>query len=265
MKRYAEIDILKGIAVICMVIFHVFYYPHQYGYTEIRYDTFPLPIIAKIAQIIFITCVGINLVFVYSKKQDETKKEYYKKQFKRIFKLFICAILMSIFTYYVFGDRFVKFGILHFIAFSSLILLPILGDVSMIRGLIILLSLFYFMNHYNPEFFYSIPSPIAFISGFYSKWGAVDHFPLLPWLIFMCMGVLIGHEYVQKKPNLIPKHIEELFPVKVLRKIGSYSLEIYMVHWVILYVIYTHIYPKFIRNLTPENNSDNIYNSQVND
>ena len=77
-------------------------------------------------------------------------------------------------------------------------------------------------------------SPIAFISGFYSRWGAVDHFPLLPWLIFMCIGVLIGHEYVNNKPDILPEQVEESLPVKVLGQIGSYSLEVYMVHWVIL-------------------------------
>ena len=33
MKRYEEIDILKGVAVICMIIFHLFYFPNQYGFT----------------------------------------------------------------------------------------------------------------------------------------------------------------------------------------------------------------------------------------
>ena len=59
MKRYEEVDILKGIAVISMVIFHIFYFPNQYGFKEIEYDTVPLKITAKVAQIIFIKCVGI--------------------------------------------------------------------------------------------------------------------------------------------------------------------------------------------------------------
>ena len=63
MKRYDEIDILKGIAVICMVVFHLFYFPNQYGFKEFEYDTITLKTVAKISQIIFITCVGINLVF----------------------------------------------------------------------------------------------------------------------------------------------------------------------------------------------------------
>ena len=60
MKRYDEIDILKGIAVILMVIFHIFYFPNQYGFREIEYDTIPLKITARVAQIIFITCIPIR-------------------------------------------------------------------------------------------------------------------------------------------------------------------------------------------------------------
>ena len=62
MNRYIEIDILKGVAVFCMIFFHIFNYANQNGFKELEYDTQLLKIIAKVAQIIFITCVGINLV-----------------------------------------------------------------------------------------------------------------------------------------------------------------------------------------------------------
>ena len=249
MKRYAEIDILKGVAVICMIIFHIFYYPNQYGYKEIKYTTFPLPLIAKISQFIFIGCVGINLVFVYSKKMKETDEEYYTKQIKRIIKLVLCALLMSLFTYFVFGDKFVKFGILHFIALSSLLLLPILGKPRLIHGLILLLSVLHILNKTNPQLFQAIPDTLASVVGFHTNWDAIDHFPLLPWLLIMCIGVLLGHEYIDKKPDFLSKEVEDSPLVKGLQYIGSKSLEIYMVHWVILYLIYSHIYPNFIRNI----------------
>ena len=67
MRRYDEIDIFKGIAVLCMIVFHFFYFPNQYGFKEIEYNTLTLKIVAKIAQIIFIICVGINLVFAKKK------------------------------------------------------------------------------------------------------------------------------------------------------------------------------------------------------
>ena len=84
MNRYEEIDLLKGIAVICMIIFHLFYFPNQYGFKEIEYDTTMLSTIAKIAQFIFITCVGINLVLA---NQNKTNDEKLQLNLKRILKI----------------------------------------------------------------------------------------------------------------------------------------------------------------------------------
>ena len=124
MKRYDEIDILKGIAVVCMVVFHLFYFPNQYGFKEFEYDTITLKTVAKIAQIIFITCVGINLVFAKKKNKDTSY------HLKRIGKIAFYAVLMSLFTYYVFQEKFVKFGILHFVAVSSLLLIMFVDDTE---------------------------------------------------------------------------------------------------------------------------------------
>ena len=35
MSRYEGVDIIKGIAVICMVVYHFFYFPNKYGFKEI--------------------------------------------------------------------------------------------------------------------------------------------------------------------------------------------------------------------------------------
>ena len=123
MVRYVEIDILKGIAVICMVLFHIFYYANNFGYKEFNYNSISFISLAKIAQIIFIICVGINLALAKkaSDYKKESKEDYILKSIKRILKLAFYAISMSIFTYIVFGDNYIKFGILHFIALSSLI------------------------------------------------------------------------------------------------------------------------------------------------
>ena len=55
--RYQSIDVMKGVAVVFMLIFHIFYFPNVYGYKEFNYDTKLLNTIARIAQIIFITAV----------------------------------------------------------------------------------------------------------------------------------------------------------------------------------------------------------------
>jgi uncharacterized membrane protein len=249
MKRYEEIDILKGIAVICMVIFHLFYFPNKYGFKEIEYDTSTLKTIAKIAQFIFIGSVGINLVLSKeaSKNKNETKQEYIKNNLKRVLKLVFLAGLMSLFTYFIFGDNFVKFGILHFIAFASLILFYIVDDLKIVYTLLILALLVYYLILKNPTIFAGVPEKLAFVSGFYNlKFDSIDHFPIFPWIIVVLIGILMGNYIKENKPE-IPQKIKDNFVISSVANLGKKSLEIYTLHWVVLYFIYCIIYSKFMR------------------
>tara|TARA_B100000029_G_scaffold502419_2_gene577647 strand:+ start:1325 stop:2044 length:720 start_codon:yes stop_codon:yes gene_type:complete len=239
MKRYEEIDVLKGIAVICMVVFHFFYFPNQYGFKEIKYDTITLKTIAKVAQIIFITCVGINLTFAKNKTKDPSV------HLKRIVKIAFFALLMSLFTYFVFKERYVKFGILHFVAFSSLLLFTFVDDLQAMKIITTILVTLYILNNIHPQLFRKIPQPYAFVAGFYNdRYSAVDHFPILPWSLLICLGTFIGH-YLLNNEVKTPKFLIN----NTLKSIGKRSLEIYAVHWLVLYLIYCHLYPKYFRKI----------------
>ena len=247
MKRYEEIDILKGIAVICMVIFHFFYFPNKYGFKEIEYDTPLLKTIAKIAQFTFIGAVGINLTLSKEKSKKENKNDYIKKNIKRVLKLLLLALMMSLFTYFIFGEEFVKFGILHFIAFASLCLFYIVDDLKIIYTLLVVSILIYYLIIKTPTLFAVVPEKLAFVSGFYNfRFNSVDHFPIFPWIIVVLIGVLIGHAIKNKKPQL-PDNIKKNMAVSSLGSIGEKSLEVYSIHWIILYVVYCIIYSKWIR------------------
>lgn len=238
MKRYDEIDILKGIAVICMIIFHFFYFPNQYGFKEIEYDTSSLKFIAKVAQIIFITCVGINLVFAKKKNRDPNI------HLQRVMKIAFYAILMSLFTYHVFKEKYVKFGILHFVAFSSLVLFMFVDNVDTMKIITTVVFVIYLLNHFKPELFRSIPQPFAFIGGFYNdRYSAVDHFPIMPWILLICLGTFIGNHLVNSTIDT-PSFVTNNIVSNTLKNIGKRSLEIYAVHWAILYVIFCIIYEK---------------------
>lgn len=244
MKRHGFIDLFKGIAVMLMVIYHFYYFPNQYGFTEIKYDTPFLKTIARIAQIIFITTVGINLHL--SKRNMKDKKDFIKKSLKRIAKIFFFAILMSIFTYAVFGDDFVKFGILHFVALSSLLLFMIADDKQVISIITIIIVMLIYALKNDPNILEnSFPKPIGFILGFNREYSAIDHFPLIPWILLVCIGILLGslvHDYK-------PRFYKENNLTEIIEIMGKYSLEIYAVHWLVLYYVYCKIYPEYIRPL----------------
>lgn len=243
MKRYPEIDIIKGIAVLCMITFHFFYFPNQYGFKEIEYDTTTLKTIAKVAQIIFITSVGINMAFSYLNSKND--KKYRKKQIYRVMKISIYALLMSIFTYYVFKEKYVKFGILHFIAVSSLLLFMFIGNKNIIKLIILLIGILYFLKIHHQELFYIVPEKIAFISGFYNfKYASIDHFSLVPWMALICIGILIGH-YINENPFQSSNTLTNNPISKFLETTGKHSLEIYALHWIVLYFIFCIVYAKY--------------------
>jgi uncharacterized membrane protein len=244
MTRYEGVDIIKGVAVVFMIIFHIFYFPNQCGFKEIEYDTTLLKCIAKISQFIFITCVGINLVF---SNQNKSSEETMKSNLIRIAKIMVLAILMSLFTYFVFGDKYVKFGILHFVALSSLLLFMFVNDKKIIILILGILCGLYVLNNSHPEYFKNVSDPIAFIMGFYNnKYKSIDYFPIIPWMILICIGILIGHFIIENDVK-IHGEISKNPISKVLEKTGQYSLEIYVIHWLVLYAVFCQIYPKYIR------------------
>ena len=250
MTRYDSIDVLKGIAVICMVIFHIFYFPNQYGFKEIKYDTNVLKIIAKIAQIIFIISVGINLYLskISSNEKNETKSTFTKKSLLRILKIAFFAMLMSLFTWFVFGEKYVKFGILHFIALASLVFFQYSDNPRLVQSFFIIALMIYYLIINQPSIFKNIPDPISFVLGFYNKkYKAVDHFPIFPWILLIIIGMMIGNVFLNKK-NTSSELIKDKI-LNVLKKIGKNSLEIYAIHWIVLYAIFCHIYPKYFRNV----------------
>ena len=250
--RFDKIDLLKGVAVIFMVIFHIFYFPNQYGFKEFNYETKTLKTIARVAQIIFITGVGVNMYISYNSDQEKIKKdkkrksEFLKKQLYRILKLVVIAIFISVFSYYIFGDMFVKFGILHFMAFSSLLLMPFV-DSPKILGVIILITLFVrYLIQKDKKIFYNIPKKLAFVTGLYSSYGAVDHFPIVPWIVFICIGIILGRVITNKKNQVLleDKKEDKNLITKGVKWCGKNSLEIYVVHWILLFIFFAYIYPK---------------------
>lgn len=247
--RFVEIDVLKGLAVILMSIFHIYYFPTQLGYYEFNSNTTRLLITARIAQFIFIICVGINLVLQYknSKEKNIDTTEYISKNVSRFTKLLLGAFFMSVFTYFVFGSNFVKFGILHFILLSTIFLMPFLNNLLIIKTLLAIVLIVWYLVKTNPSLFYNVPKIPAFLCGFYSEWGSVDHFSIIPWISLILVGILLGHSLYKHKPTFLSEEIKETTIVKSLAFVGKNSFSLYIIHWLVIYVVFCKIYPNYVR------------------
>jgi uncharacterized membrane protein len=210
-SRFEFIDHIKAFAVILMVIYHF------------TYDLYVLKIVAfnmgkslfwyswpKIIITIFLISTGINLCLI---NKNGIKPH---KVFKRFFKLSFVALIISIATYYFYPSKWISFGVIHHIAVASLVGLLFLKKpkLSLVLGVSILVPSIFF------GYDYPIPRPVQY---------PLDHVAFLPWFGFVLIGIFAYHKKLHeiKVPNYKFKSF--------VNKLGKYSLEIYLIHQLVLY------------------------------
>ena len=261
MKRHYEIDVVKGIAVALMVIFHVFYMMNHMGFSKPDSSKPFLHSLAQISHLTFITVAGLNLFTSYKRKKDDDK-DYYGRKIKRAITLLGFGMLLTFATKHVFGkSQSVKFGILHFMCVAIMLALAIFkfdesyGDKkekikkSTTILLMVIILVFTLMNLPNVG-----KHPIAnklcknnplvcFMLGLYGKYnrhiGSLDHHSVFSKFPYFALGLIIGKNFFNKKNKKIvnlEKHKNNKI-IKSLAWLGKNSLNVYLVHWVILYGI----------------------------
>ena len=257
--RFNEIDFLKGLAIITMITSHVFYFKYQMNMASLDFNSSWYVFLTLFAQIIFITCIGINLSLSYQNtiKIKEQKKlmennninfkdKYWVKQIKRVIIIGIFALILSFLTYLTHGYKFVKFGILHFASVAILIMMwSVKSNILNILIFIFILTLYYFKNNISSFLITSNIHPIVgFITGLgYSPYYSMDYFSLVPWISLISIGVLIGNIAYKKYkrrypiPTTVTGFIDNNPFSKLVRTFGKYSFFIYLIHIPILFTI----------------------------
>lgn len=156
-KRYFELDVLRGSAVVLMLLFHFGYDLAYFGYASFK-TTQDLEWIFFRGLIVsmFLLSVGMSLYLAY---RDEIKGE---KLFKRTVKLLALSVVISAGSYLVFPTQWIYFGVIHFIAVASVagvlfvkrpnlaLLLGIVIIASYVAGLFRLDALLEFLSLYLP-------------------------------------------------------------------------------------------------------------------
>lgn len=245
MARIFEIDFLKGIAVILMIVFHFFFLSNFMNLSNFNIQSGILYYIAKIAQMLFITLVGINLYLSkqnsIKKKKEDNKKLFYKKQLLRSVYLLISGIIISFITYKIFGPEiYIKFGILHFIAISIIVSLPIVNSV----GLILMALCFVYLLIFSKTIFYELCQSnrlSCFIMGIKNiGYSSLDHFNFIDYYPYILLGLLIGNLFYSNLKSIfyIPKKIEKNIFIESVTFAGKYSYIFYLSHFVILYLYF---------------------------
>jgi len=228
-QRIWEIDLLRSLAVIGMIIFHIYYVLDyekiaSYNLFHEQWKTF-----GDIVRNSFFTIVGIGLVLSWQKQATKNvpRKAYYLRQIKKsIFLLFIGLVITFVSTK-VTPDQVIRFGVLSFIGTGILLVLPVIG--SPMRLLLLGIALLFIERQFGEVWSYE--SLWSYILGFYPRyWPSLDYFPIIPWTSSIALGGVLSHILFKdaKRRYSFPQN----FPAVLipLLWIGRNALWIYVIH-----------------------------------
>lgn len=221
--RIQILDILRGVAILAMVVFHIAWDLYYFGYSPVDVTTEPRWVIfQKTILSSFMLLVGASLVLAHG-------KGIRWRPFLRRFGVLVgAALLVTAGTYWMFPEYFVFFGVLHAIALFSLLALPLIGlDGRVILGLGVAVV--------AASFAYSDPAftqrSLAWIGFWPVSPPTSDVVPIFPWfgVVVIGMGLMqiaIDIGFVERLRAMRSGEPA----LRGLAVLGRWSLPIYVLH-----------------------------------
>jgi uncharacterized membrane protein len=219
MSRSYEIDLLRGLAIVLMVIFHFCYDLTVFGWADfntsqdMQWKLFRTIIVSG-----FLLAVGMSSYLAYQKSIN------YKKLAKAIGKLFTVSLFITMGSLFMHPKTWMYFGIIHFItvALPISVLFVRAPFMALVVGVGCILGYWIGILNLYPIWEWavlhlSIPS------------RTVDLVSFFPWIGVVLLGVFVMHKNLFKirvKPNIF---------LNQLVLLGQHSLIIYLIHQPILY------------------------------
>ena len=217
--RVNEVDILRGMAIVLMVIFHFFYNLAAFDWLDIstnkdiEWRVFRAVIVSG-----FLLAVGMSSYLVYSKHVNLIKLS------KTVAKLISVALLLTVGSLFMYPNAWVYFGIIHFIAVA----LPIsvifarFPTVALIVGVACLAA-------YHLDWISMRPIWLWSVEHLSIPRKTTDLVSFIPWISPVLIGIYLMHKSlfnIRIKDNVISDKLAFL---------GRHSLAIYLIHQPIMY------------------------------
>ena len=236
-KRFWEIDLLRGIAVIMLIFFHFLYDLNYFNIYKLSLYSGLFIVYVYLGGTLFFILVGISLTLSYSRARKKlAKKELRLKYLQRGLKIFGLGLLITFATWIWPGEGFIVFGALHCIGLSIILAYPFLQFrfQNLLLG-IILISMGMILKNFTFNFYW-----LLWIGFTPASFYTVDYFPLLPWLGVVLIGIFVGNSiYPNYKRKFVLKDFSKYKFIHLFCFLGRHSLLIYLLHQpIIITLIY---------------------------
>ncbi|MDZ7823767.1 MAG: heparan-alpha-glucosaminide N-acetyltransferase [Ahrensia sp.] len=240
-KRIPLLDVLRGVALVAMAIYHFGWDLSFFGYvSSASVNDGPWKIFARCIASSFLLLVGFSLVLAH---QDGI---IWRGFWKRWFKVAAAALVITIATFYFTPDAFIFFGILHQIAFASLAGLLFLR-IPALALLILGTAIIFFAPYLKTEL----------LDGVHMSWTGLqaefvrsnDYVPVFPWFGAVLIGMAaskfaLSSGFLARLPQ--KDRLSGSRVGGVLGFLGRHSLLTYLVHQPVLIALiygYSLVFP----------------------
>ncbi len=208
--RIWEIDFARGIAIILMVLFHAVVDLTDFYSAGIDYLEGFWYFEGKVSAILFILAAGISSTLS-------------RNNLKRGLLVFTWGMLLTLVTYVYNPQKFIVFGILHFMGFSMVIYhfaKNIGRKTALLLSVVIIISGIFLAD-------ISVETSYLFAAGLTShSFCSLDYYPVLPWFGVFLMGALAGKTLYANKKSLLSSNLKP----NLINFLGRHSLIIYLIH-----------------------------------
>lgn len=237
-KRLWEIDTLRGVAVITMIIYHLGWDLYFFGAVP-GLDPFHgiWFIIQRYTAISFVLLVGLSLTL---KRAGLERKEVPPgKQFISFLRqglwVFGWGMVISL-VMWVSDVGVVHFGVLHLIGFSMIAAFPLLRYKWV--NLALWALLFVLGGVILSQQIHVGTLWLVWLGLYPVFYTAADYFPVIPWFGVVLLGVFFGNLlYPAGRRVFMLPDWSAAAPVYGLRFLGRHSLPIYLLHQPVLFGI----------------------------
>lgn len=213
-RQIWEIDFLRAIAIILMVIFHIVYDLNEFVGIDIDYLSGFWYWEGKTSALMFIFLAGISSGFS-------------KNTIKRGIRVLIFAMVITLVTYIFFREQYIRFGILHLLG-TGMILFPLLKKINNV--LLFISAVFITFTAISIKSTIVDTSMLLPFGVMYRGFVTLDYYPISPYLSVFILGILAYKMYYYKGQSIFKFHYKN----KYLSMISKNSLAIYLIHQPVL-------------------------------
>jgi uncharacterized membrane protein len=237
--RYAAVDMLRGLAMVWMTLFHFSFDLQHYGFLQANFYDDPFWTWQRVAIVsLFTLCAGLGQAIAVQQGQSWGRFR------KRWWQIALCALAVSAGSWLMFPRAFIYFGILHGMALMLIVvrlLTAAWGPRSwpwlVLAGVsLVLPGLAAALHAQWPQLDFLNDRSWNWLGLISRKPITEDYAPLFPWLGLMCLGFVAGqwllrrHARALERASVAPGQGLLGAPLRGLALLGRWSLSYYMLH-----------------------------------